>query len=72
MTWSAPGRCAGLIETTGKESPLLVIASEGGLAALSADWGFDDLLLATAGPAEVDVRHPAGHEPVRRRATPIR
>ena len=45
-----------LIETTGKESPLLVIASEGGLAALSSDWGFDDLLLATAGPAEVDVR----------------
>ena len=45
-----------LIETTGKEAPLLVIASEGGLAALSADWGFDDLLLATAGPAEVDVR----------------
>ncbi|MGI3779861.1 MAG: winged helix-turn-helix transcriptional regulator [Janthinobacterium lividum] len=45
-----------LIETTGKESPLLVIASEGGLAALSSDWGFDDLLLASAGPAEVDVR----------------
>jgi len=45
-----------LIETTGKESPLLVIVSEGGLAALSADWGFDDLLLSTAGPAEVDVR----------------
>ena len=45
-----------LIETTGKESPLLVIVSEGGLAALSADWGFDDLLLNTAGPAEVDVR----------------
>ena len=45
-----------LIETTGKEAPLLVIASEGGLAALSSDWGFDDLLLATAGPAEVDAR----------------
>src|SRR3712207_5433224 len=44
-----------LMETTGKESPLLVIASEGGLAALSSDWGFDDLLLATAGPAEVDI-----------------
>ena len=45
-----------LIETTGKESPLLVVVSEGGLAALSADWGFDDILLNTAGPAEVDVR----------------
>ena len=45
-----------LIETTGKESPLLVIVTEGGLAALSSDWGFDDLLLASAGPAGVDVR----------------
>jgi DNA-binding response OmpR family regulator len=45
-----------LIETTGKESPLLVVVSEGGLAALSAEWGFDDILLNTAGPAEVDVR----------------
>ena len=45
-----------LIETTGKEAPLLVVVSEGGLAALSADWGFDDVLLNTAGPAEVDVR----------------
>ena len=45
-----------LMETTGKEAPLLVIAGEGGLAALSSDWGFDDVLLATAGPAEVDLR----------------
>jgi DNA-binding response OmpR family regulator len=45
-----------LMETTGKEAPLLVIVSEGGMAALSSDWGFDDLLLATAGPAEVDIR----------------
>ena len=58
-----------LIETTGKESPLLVIASEGGLAALSADWGFDDILLVTAGPAEVDVRIRLAMTP-RRPATP--
>ena len=45
-----------LLETTGKEAPLLVIVSEGGLAALSRDWGFDDLLITTSGPAEVDVR----------------
>jgi DNA-binding response OmpR family regulator len=45
-----------LIQTTGKEAPLIVIAQEGGLAALSNDWGFDDLLLCTAGPAEVDAR----------------
>jgi len=45
-----------LMDTTGKESPLLVVVSEGGLAALSRDWGFDDILLNTAGPAEVDIR----------------
>src|SRR4051794_39691662 len=45
-----------LIETTGKESALLVVVNEGGLAALSTDWGFDDILLTTAGPAEVDIR----------------
>ncbi|MBA8796215.1 DNA-binding response OmpR family regulator [Friedmanniella endophytica] len=45
-----------LIQTTGKEAPLVVIVNEGGLAALSSDWGFDDLLLTSAGPAEVDVR----------------
>lgn len=51
----ARGLCR-LIQTTGKEAPLIVIVNDGGLAALSNDWGFDDLLLSTAGPAEVDVR----------------
>jgi DNA-binding response OmpR family regulator len=45
-----------LIQTAGKEAPLIVVVSEGGLAALSNDWGFDDVLLSTAGPAEVDAR----------------
>lgn len=45
-----------LIGATGKDCPLLVVAGEGALPALSADWGFDDLLLTSAGPAEVDVR----------------
>lgn len=57
-----------LMETTGKEAPLLVIVSEGGLAALSADWGFDDLLLTTAGPAEVDVRLRLAMSPAARSA----
>jgi DNA-binding response OmpR family regulator len=30
--------------------------TEGGLSALSADWGIDDVILDTAGPAEVDAR----------------
>jgi DNA-binding response OmpR family regulator len=33
-----------------------VITTEGGLSALSADWGIDDVILDTAGPAEVDAR----------------
>lgn len=55
-----------LIQTTGKEAPLIVIVSEGGLAALSSDWGFDDLLLTSAGPAEVDVRLKLATSPAQR------
>jgi len=36
--------------------PVLVVLTEGGLVALSADWAVDDVLLDTAGPAEVDAR----------------
>ena len=43
------------IETTGKRRRCSSSLTKAGWP-LSADWGFDDLLLATAGPAEVDVR----------------
>jgi DNA-binding response OmpR family regulator len=36
--------------------PVIVVVSEGGWAATSADWGADDFLLHTAGPAEVEAR----------------
>jgi DNA-binding response OmpR family regulator len=36
--------------------PVILILKEGGLVALSADWPVDDVLLDTAGPAEVDAR----------------
>ena len=46
-----------LIETTGKEAPLLVIASEGGLAALPARTGVSTTCCwRRPDPAEVDVR----------------
>ncbi|HEU0104130.1 MAG TPA: response regulator transcription factor [Mycobacteriales bacterium] len=45
-----------LLRTTGPGVPLLAVLTEGGLAALSAEWGVDDVLLDTAGPAEVDAR----------------
>jgi DNA-binding response OmpR family regulator len=36
--------------------PVLVIVTEGGWAALAADWGADDVVLSAAGPGEVDAR----------------
>ncbi len=45
-----------LVRTTGIDNNIVLIATEGGLAAVSADWGIDDVLLDTAGPAEVDAR----------------
>jgi DNA-binding response OmpR family regulator len=45
-----------LLRTTGLDCPLLAIVTEGGLAAISADWGIDDVILNTAGPAEVEAR----------------
>ncbi|MEU6660376.1 response regulator transcription factor [Streptomyces sp. NPDC046821] len=45
-----------LLRSTGLSAPLLLVTTEGGLAAVSADWGVDDVLLDTAGPAEVEAR----------------
>jgi DNA-binding response OmpR family regulator len=45
-----------LLRTTGIDCPLITVVTEGGLAALSAEWGVDDVLLQTAGPAEVEAR----------------
>ena len=45
-----------ILRTTGISVPLLLVITEGGLAAVSPDWGVDDVVLDTAGPAEVDAR----------------
>jgi DNA-binding response OmpR family regulator/GNAT superfamily N-acetyltransferase len=45
-----------LLRTTGLSSPLLLALTEGGMAAVAADWGADDVVLDTAGPAEVEAR----------------
>ena len=45
-----------LLQTTGLDCPLFAIVTEGGLAAVSAEWGADDVILHTAGPAEVEAR----------------
>jgi DNA-binding response OmpR family regulator len=36
--------------------PVILIVSDGGWAAVSPEWGADDLLLHTAGPGEVEAR----------------
>ncbi len=45
-----------LIRQTGVQCPVLLITTEGGLAAVNAEWGIDDVLLDAAGPAEVEAR----------------
>ncbi|MBA3264788.1 MAG: response regulator transcription factor, partial [Nocardioidaceae bacterium] len=45
-----------LIRTTGVSTAVVLVVTEGGLAVVAADWGADDVLLTTAGPAEVEAR----------------
>jgi DNA-binding response OmpR family regulator len=47
---------AKLLDSTGVSCPIIAITTEGGLTAFNADWGVDDVILDTAGPAEVDAR----------------
>jgi DNA-binding response OmpR family regulator len=52
---AARGLCR-LLRTTGLDAPLLAVVTEGGLAGVTAEWGLDDVVLHTAGPAEVEAR----------------
>jgi DNA-binding response OmpR family regulator len=45
-----------MLRTTGLSAPLFAVVTEGGLVAVTAEWGVDDLLLTDAGPAEVEAR----------------
>ena len=45
-----------LLIQTGINCPIIAIATEGALSAMNADWGFNDVILDTAGPAEVEAR----------------
>jgi DNA-binding response OmpR family regulator len=51
----ARGTCR-LLRTTGLTVPLFAVLNEGGLVALTAEWGVDDILLVTSGPAEIEAR----------------
>jgi DNA-binding response OmpR family regulator len=45
-----------LAQLAGAGIPMLAVISEGAWAAISADWGVDDVMLHTAGPGEVEAR----------------
>jgi DNA-binding response OmpR family regulator len=45
-----------LLRAAGQDAPLLLVVTEGGMSAVSGEWGIDDVLLMTAGPAETDAR----------------
>lgn len=45
-----------MLSATGSRTPLIAVVDEAGLAAVSHGWCVDDVVLATAGPAEVAAR----------------
>jgi len=45
-----------IMMTTGMSTALIAVINEGGMPALNAEWGVDDFVVNTAGPAEVDAR----------------
>jgi DNA-binding response OmpR family regulator len=45
-----------LLLTTGTDCPVVLVVTEGGLAVVAHDWGMDDVVLHTCGPAELDAR----------------
>lgn len=51
----ARGLCR-LLSATGADIPVVAVVTEGGLVAVSPEWGLDEILLPGTGPAEVDVR----------------
>jgi DNA-binding response OmpR family regulator len=45
-----------VLSATGLGVPLVAVVREAGLIAVNADWGIDDVVLTTGGPAEVEAR----------------
>jgi DNA-binding response OmpR family regulator len=53
---AAARRLCRLLGSAGPDVPLVAVLTEGGLVAVSVEWGVDEVLLPSAGPAEVDAR----------------
>ncbi len=52
---AARGLCR-LLGTTGTSVPVVAVVNEGGLVAVNVEWGIDEILLPSTGPAEIDAR----------------
>ena len=52
---AAKGLCK-VISTAGASTPVMLVVTEGGLTAVNSEWNIDDVVLESAGPAEVDAR----------------
>ena len=52
---AARGLCR-LLGTTGTSVPVVAVVNEGGLVAVNVEWGLDEILLPSTGPAEIDAR----------------
>ncbi len=52
---AARGLCR-LLSTAASSVPVVAVVTEGGLVAVNAEWGLDEILLPSTGPAEVDAR----------------
>ena len=47
---------AKILISTGISAPIVVVLSEGGWAAMNSEWGSSDIILDSAGPAEIEAR----------------
>lgn len=45
-----------VIRSTGVTVPVILVTTEGGLAGVNSEWGVDDFVLDSAGPAELEAR----------------
>lgn len=52
---SAKALCK-ILASSGSTTPIVLVVTEGGLTAVNSDWNVDDVVLESAGPAEIDAR----------------
>ncbi|WP_159736645.1 winged helix-turn-helix domain-containing protein, partial [Arthrobacter sp. 9V] len=45
-----------ILASSGSTTPIVLVVTEGGLTAVNSDWNVDDVVLESAGPAEIDAR----------------